>query len=82
MAEYFPRFDQYRCTNCDYIYDELKGDAWSGIKPGTTFSELPENWVCPICMAEKDMFEEVSSEEFLKNFFQQLDKKRIKTPTF
>ncbi|HHF09327.1 MAG TPA: rubredoxin, partial [Candidatus Atribacteria bacterium] len=25
--------------------------------PGTPFSELPEDWVCPVCGADKDQFE-------------------------
>ena len=29
----------------------------AGIKPGTPFEELPENWVCPVCGEGKDMFE-------------------------
>ncbi|MFH0966103.1 MAG: rubredoxin [Methanobacteriota archaeon] len=43
-----------RCTICGHIYNPDTGDA--DIKPGTDFSDLPEDWVCPICMAEKSMF--------------------------
>jgi len=50
---------RYRCTVCGYIYDPEKGDPDSGIEPGTSFQKLPDSWVCPICGATKDQFEEV-----------------------
>jgi rubredoxin len=49
--------DRYRCTICGYVYDPEKGDPESGVKPGTRFEDLPNDWVCPLCGAEKDMFE-------------------------
>jgi len=48
---------KYKCTVCGYVYDPEKGDPESGIKPGTPFEALPDNWVCPICGAGKDQFE-------------------------
>jgi len=48
---------KYKCTVCGYIYDPEKGDPDSGIKPGTPFEELPNDWVCPVCGASKDQFE-------------------------
>ena len=51
------RMDKYKCSVCGYVYDPEIGDPESGIKPGTSFDELPENWVCPICGAAKDQFE-------------------------
>jgi len=29
------------------------------IPPGTPFEELPEDWVCPVCGADKSMFKPV-----------------------
>ena len=49
--------DRYRCTICAYVYDPEKGDPENGVKPGTRFEDLPNDWVCPLCGAEKDMFE-------------------------
>jgi rubredoxin len=49
--------DKYECTVCGYIYDPEKGDPEHGINPGTPFDALPEDWVCPLCGAAKDMFE-------------------------
>jgi len=47
---------KYKCTICDYIYDEAVGDPEHGIAPGTKFDDLPETWVCPICGVGKDKF--------------------------
>jgi rubredoxin len=44
--------------NCGYIYDPEKGDPESNIKPGTDFKDLPNDWTCPVCSANKDMFQE------------------------
>ena len=50
---------KYRCTVCGYVYDPEKGDADSGIPAGTAFEDLPGDWCCPVCGAEKDSFEAV-----------------------
>ncbi|NQU05805.1 MAG: rubredoxin [Calditrichaeota bacterium] len=47
----------YICSVCGYIYDPELGIPENGIKPGTLFEDLPDDWVCPICGAEKDAFE-------------------------
>lgn len=39
----------YECDGCGYRFDEDKGDAHEGYPPGTAFSELPEDFVCPDC---------------------------------
>ena len=48
---------KYVCRVCGYVYDPLLGDPDSGVKPGTPFEKLPENWVCPICRAAKSQFD-------------------------
>src|SRR5450830_592426 len=50
---------KYECIACGYIYDLAKGDPSQGVKPGTSFDNLPANWVCPDCGAGKDQFEKV-----------------------
>ena len=47
---------KYVCNVCGYIYDPAEGDAENGIKAGTSFDDLPEDWVCPLCGVEKDDF--------------------------
>ena len=36
------------CSICGYVYDDEK--------EGTPFQELPDNWVCPLCGADKSAF--------------------------
>ena len=55
--ETVPKMTKYECTVCGYIYDPELGDADGGIKPGTPFEDLPDDWVCPVCGASKDQFE-------------------------
>ena len=50
--------DKYECP-CGYIYDPEEGDAQSNISVGTAFADLPEEWVCPLCGAEKEYFEKL-----------------------
>lgn len=47
---------KYQCAACGYIYDPAKGDEVSGIEPGTKFEDIPDDWVCPVCGAEKQDF--------------------------
>ncbi len=51
------KMDKYVCTVCGYVYDPEKGDPDSNIPPGTKWEDLPDDWVCPVCGAEKDAFE-------------------------
>jgi rubredoxin len=51
--------DKYRCIPCGWVYDPAIGDPENGIEPGTSFADIPEDWVCPLCGAGKDMFEKV-----------------------
>jgi rubredoxin len=50
-------FDEWRptryiCSMCDYIYDEKRGEPHRGIKAGTKFDDLPEDYVCPVCATD------------------------------
>ena len=48
---------EWVCTVCGYIYDPREGDPTAGVAAGTPFERLPADWVCPVCGAEKSMFE-------------------------
>ena len=50
---------KYICTQCGYIYEPNNGDPMGNVPPGTAFEDLPEEWVCPMCYAEKSMFDEL-----------------------
>ena len=47
---------KYRCLVCGYIYDPALGDPDSSINPGVAFEDLPKDWVCPVCGADKSQF--------------------------
>ena len=38
---------KYICTVCGYIFDESNGSLWE---------DLPDDWVCPLCGADKSEF--------------------------
>ncbi|MCK5226468.1 MAG: rubredoxin [Planctomycetes bacterium] len=48
---------RYECVVCGYIYDPAIGDVENSIEAGTAFEDLPDDWVCPECGADKDQFE-------------------------
>ncbi|MEM4143024.1 MAG: thiamine pyrophosphate-binding protein [Candidatus Bathyarchaeia archaeon] len=39
---------KFRCTVCNYVYDETKEKV--------KFSDLPKEWICPVCGAPKTVF--------------------------
>ena len=48
---------KYVCSVCGFIYDEEEGIPEKGIKPGTKFEDLPEDFECLWCGASKDAFD-------------------------
>jgi rubredoxin len=44
-------FDLWRCAACKWLYKEKV--------EGTRFSDLPDDWRCPVCKAGKASFEKV-----------------------
>lgn len=46
---------RYKCGVCGYIYDEEK--------EGVRFSDLPDDWVCPVCGEGKEGFEPMDDED-------------------
>ena len=47
---------KYICDVCGYVYDEELGDPDNGIAPGTTWEEVPDDFVCPLCGVGKEDF--------------------------
>lgn len=47
---------KYVCNICGYVYDPADGDPDNGVNSGTSFDDLPDDWVCPVCGAPKDEF--------------------------
>jgi rubredoxin len=48
---------KYVCQVWGYVYDPALGDPDNGVNAGTPFENLPDEWVCPVCGADKDSFE-------------------------
>ena len=46
---------KYVCP-CSYEYDPEVGDPDNGVAPGTPWEALPEDWTCPICGLDKEVF--------------------------
>jgi len=42
---------------CGWIYDEAKGAPEEGLAPGTTWDDVPDDWLCPECGVGKEDFE-------------------------
>jgi flavin reductase (DIM6/NTAB) family NADH-FMN oxidoreductase RutF/rubredoxin len=42
---------KFKCSNCGYIFDEAS--------EGRKFSDLPDDWICPVCGSEKIDFIEI-----------------------
>lgn len=49
--------ERWVCQPCGWVYDPAEGDPDGDIAPGVAFEDLPEDYVCPVCGATKDLFE-------------------------
>ena len=45
------RIAVWRCRACGFEYDDEA--------EGINFENTPDDWVCPVCGAEKDMFDKI-----------------------
>ncbi|ABD40956.1 Rubredoxin-type Fe(Cys)4 protein [Methanospirillum hungatei JF-1] len=46
-----------KCSICGHVYDPVIGDK--DAPAGTDFQNLPQEWVCPVCLAAKRLFRPV-----------------------
>ncbi len=49
----------YHCSQCSFIYDEKSGDSENDILPGTPFTDLPDDYHCPVCDMPKKGFNKI-----------------------
>ena len=63
-AEKFMKISSGRaqCKGCGYTYDPSVGDPEYPVAKGTQFSDLPDDWLCPVCGLDKKKFEEEAKE--------------------
>jgi len=52
-------YRHFACLYCGYVHDEEAGCPEHGIAPGTRWEDIPDDWSCPMCSAEKTDFEQV-----------------------
>ena len=50
---------------CGFIYDEEEGLPEEGIKPGTRFEDIPDDWCCPDCGVSKFDFEPMEDQKVI-----------------
>jgi rubredoxin len=50
----------YLCVVCGFVYDEATGRPEDGIKPGTRWADVPEDWRCPECNVGKADFDMIA----------------------
>ena len=50
---------KWLCETCGWIYDPAVGDPDGGISQGTTFEDIPDDWVCPACGVTKSDFKKI-----------------------
>lgn len=48
---------EWTCMYCGYTYNEEAGCPEHGIAPGTRWQDIPDDWSCPVCTADKSDFE-------------------------
>jgi rubredoxin len=52
-----------RCSVCGFVYAEDLGIPDEGIRSGTRWADVPEDWVCPDCGSSKSEFHLVELDE-------------------
>jgi rubredoxin len=63
---------RYYCTACGYVYDKARGEPHRGIRPGTAFEDLPDDYVCPVCALDPNIVRDlgkVGKEGFMPILF-------------
>ena len=50
---------EHECSSCMYQYSPKKGDDYYPVSAGTAFGDLPADWRCPVCGAEKTKFKSI-----------------------
>ena len=71
LAEQAP--PSYECRSCGYVYVPSKGDNQGNIPAGTLFTELPNDWRCPVCGVRKTQFVNVGAQGAPSGFAENLD---------
>ena len=71
LAEQAP--PSYECRSCGYVYVPSKGDNQGKVSAGTLFTELPNDWRCPVCGVRKTQFVNIGAQGAPSGFADNLD---------
>ena len=52
-----PAMNDWMCRECGYLYNPAEGYPEEGIKENTPFEDISGEWRCPVCYAEKGLFD-------------------------
>ncbi|RYD72236.1 MAG: hypothetical protein EOP55_19200, partial [Sphingobacteriales bacterium] len=55
----------YQCSNCLTVYNEQLGELENNIPPATAFNNLPEDYCCSLCDADKGNFRPIEQSELM-----------------
>ncbi len=53
----------WRCEVCGFTYRMAEGLPQEGIAPGTSWEDIPDDWVCPDCGTSKKDFQMVEADD-------------------
>ncbi|MEM6611680.1 MAG: rubredoxin [Cyanobacteria bacterium P01_C01_bin.72] len=71
LAEQAP--PSYECRSCGYAYVPSKGDNQGKVSAGTLFTELSNDWRCPVCGVRKTQFINIGAQNAPSGFAENLD---------
>lgn len=49
--------EKFKCLICGHIYDPALGDPEHNVPAGTDYSDLSDDWKCPVCGTDKYSFD-------------------------
>ena len=50
---------KWQCLVCSFVYEEALGLPGDGIASGTSWDDIPDDWMCPECGVGKEDFDMV-----------------------
>jgi rubredoxin len=71
LAEQAP--PSYECRACGYVYVPSKGDDKGNVPAGTLFTDLPNDWRCPVCGVRKTQFVNIGAQGAPSGFAENLN---------
>lgn len=55
--------EKFECKICHYIYDPVLGEEELNIMPNTCFSEIRDDFRCPVCCSFPDDFVRITDDD-------------------